>query len=571
MPYLILECAVRALLMAVCTGAVLLILRVKTARVRHAVWASVVVLMLALPVWTAWGPRAVVRVLNPAAAPTMSRPAAPAVAISGQPMPEEFRAETPVPPARGLWWSWQNCLAALYLLGLCTLLARLATGTVRAHVLVRRAAHREGRLTSDSCAVPVTVGWLRPAVILPECWQRWPQEQLDAVLAHEDEHARRRDPLVQWLALLNRAIFWFHPLAWWLERRISALAEEACDAAVLERGHDPFRYSEYLLQIARVVQQSGARVGAVGMAMPGSSLPQRIRQMLEAGPAPRISGARMACVAVACAAISTVFTAGAVGYAPATAPAPAVTSPMPAPAERPQVLVAQAQATPERPSPPAAEPAPAAPGSLSGTVEDPSGARVPYCEVGARNQRGGAGFAVADAAGIYRFASLPPGHLSVEFKATGFAPRTVEVDIASGKPARIDATLDLGQITESLTVTAQKPAGAAAPSADKPAPAPARIPVGGNVQPARLIFGPRPVYPPELKQQGVEGTVLIRAAISREGTTLNPRVLNAEELDPRMAQAALDCVAKWRYRPSLLNGNPMEITATISVEFELAE
>jgi protein TonB len=95
--------------------------------------------------------------------------------------------------------------------------------------------------------------------------------------------------------------------------------------------------------------------------------------------------------------------------------------------------------------------------------------------------------------------------------------------------------------------------------------------VGGNVQPARLIFGPRPVYPPELKQQGVEGTVLIRAAISREGTTLNPRVLNAEELDPRMAQAALDCVAKWRYRPSLLNGNPMEITATISVEFELAE
>jgi TonB family protein len=204
-------------------------------------------------------------------------------------------------------------------------------------------------------------------------------------------------------------------------------------------------------------------------------------------------------------------------------------------------------------------------------VEDPSGARVPYCEVGARNRRGGAGFAVADAAGIYRFASLPPGRYGVELQAPGFAPRTVEVDIVSGKPARIDATLDLGQVTESLTVTAQKPTGAAAPSADKPAPAPARIPVGGNVQPARLIFGPRPVYPPELKQQGVEGTVLVRAAISREGTTLNPRVLNAEELDPRMAQAALDCLAKWRYRPSLLNGNPVEITATISVEFKLAE
>ena len=436
MPYLILECAVRALLMAVCTGAVLLLLRVRTARVRHAVWASVVVLMLALPVWTAWGPRAVMRVLNPAAAPTMSRPAAPAVAISGQPMPEEFRAATPVPPARGLWWSWQNCLAALYLLGLCTLLARLATGTVRAHLLVRRVAHREGRLTSDSCAVPVTVGWLRPAVILPECWQRWPQEQLDAVLAHEDEHARRRDPLVQWLALLNRAIFWFHPLAWWLERRISALAEEACDAAVLERGHDPFQYSEYLLQIARVVQRSGARVGAVGMAMPGSSLPQRIRQMLEAGPAPRISAARMACVAVACAAVSMVFTAGALGYSPAKAPAKAVTSPMPAPAERPQVLVAQAQAAPAHKSQREADPAPSGAGSLSGTVEDPSGARVPNCAVTARNQNGGgAENAVSDAVGVYRFPSIPPGRYAIEFRSPGFAPRTVEVEIASGKPA----------------------------------------------------------------------------------------------------------------------------------------
>jgi TonB family protein len=573
MQYLILECAVRALLIAVCTGVVLLILRVKTARVRHAVWASVVVLMLALPVWTAWGPRAVMRVPIQAKAPTMSRPAAPAVAISGQPMPEEFRAETPTPPARSLPWTWRSSLAALYLLGLCALLARLATGTVRAHMLVRRVAHREGRLTSDSCAVPVTVGWLRPAVILPECWQQWPSEQLDAVLAHEEEHARRHDPLVQWLALLNRAVFWFHPLAWWLERRIAALAEEACDAAVLERGHDPFQYSEYLLQIARVVQQSGARVGAVGMAMPGSSLPQRIRQMLEAGPAPRISAARMACVAVACAAVSMVFTAGAVGYAPAKAPAPApaVSSPTPAPAERPQVLVAQAQATPARPSPPAAEPAPAR-GSLSGTVEDPSGGRVPNCAVTARNRSGGSvADAVSDLAGNYKFPSLPPNHYSIEFKAGGFALRTMYVEIAPGKPARLDVTLDLGQITESLTVTAQKPAAAApaAPSAGKPATAPDRIPVGGNVQPARLIFGPRPAYPPELKEQGLEGTVVIRTVVSREGRTLNPRVLNADEVDPRMAQAALDTLSKWRYKPSLLNGNPVEITTTINVEFRL--
>ena len=65
MQNLILECAIRASLIAICTGAVLCILRVRAARVRHAAWASVVVLMLALPVWTAWGPRAVMRVFSP--------------------------------------------------------------------------------------------------------------------------------------------------------------------------------------------------------------------------------------------------------------------------------------------------------------------------------------------------------------------------------------------------------------------------------------------------------------------------------------------------------------------------
>jgi TonB family protein len=331
---------------------------------------------------------------------------------------------------------------------------------------------------------------------------------------------------------------------------------------VIERGHDPIEYSGYLIEIARVVQQTGARVGAGGMAMPGSSLPQRIRQMLEAGPVPRISAARMACVAVACGAISMVFIAGAVGYPPAKTPAPAGRAP---------VLVAQAQPAAARPSPRAGQPAGPEHGSLAGTVEDPSGGRVPNCGVTARNRGGGSAEDTAtDAAGAYRFASLPSGRYAVEFKSPGFAVRTVEVEIAPGKPARIDAILDLGQATESLTVTAQNPAVAAPPLAGKPAPAPVRR-LGGSVQPIRLMFGPKPVYPAELKQQAVEGTVVIRTVVSREGATLDPRVLNADEVDPRMAQAALDCVSRWRYQPALLNGNPVEIGAIIKVEFRLAD
>ena len=160
-------------------------------------------------------------------------------------------------------------------------LLRLAIGTIRA-----------SRLTSASCVVPVTVGLLHPRIILPECSRDWPQAQLDAVLAHEGEHIRRRDPLFQWLALLNRALFWFHPLAWWLERKLSGLAEEACDAAVIARGYDPREYSEYLLDLARSVERAGTRIDAVGMAMPGIGLKHRIRQMLSGVPVPRISRLR---------------------------------------------------------------------------------------------------------------------------------------------------------------------------------------------------------------------------------------------------------------------------------------
>jgi TonB family protein len=164
------------------------------------------------------------------------------------------------------------------------------------------------------------VGFLRPIVIFPEHWRQWPEAKLDAVLTHELEHARRRDSLVQWLALLNRALFWFHPVAWWLERHLSALAEESCDNVVLARGHNPREYSECLIDIARSVMRSGARLNIAGMAMPGSSLPQRIRKIIEGGPAPRVSRTRMACVAAACAITCTVFAVGTLGRAQQSVP-----------------------------------------------------------------------------------------------------------------------------------------------------------------------------------------------------------------------------------------------------------
>jgi hypothetical protein len=109
---LIAECFVRSSLIVFGVGALLFLWRVRNPRVQHTVWAGVVVWMLALPVWTAWGPRAAVRLTDAAVVRTSSAPAT-KQSISARTSPE--------PPP--LIWNWQNGLAAFYLAGLCVLLS----------------------------------------------------------------------------------------------------------------------------------------------------------------------------------------------------------------------------------------------------------------------------------------------------------------------------------------------------------------------------------------------------------------------------------------------------------------
>jgi uncharacterized protein (TIGR03435 family) len=321
MERLFLECAIRAALLVAGTAIVLLLLRVKDAAAQHKVWTGVVVLMLLLPAWTAWGPKATLRLLPPKRVPTAT--IAPAIHDAAPNYPQlEMNIPAPAPSPRSSRWTWQAAWLGVYFLGLAALLLRLAMGAVRARRLVRRAILPDGRLAGAASihpglqvqpgpvSAPVTVGWFRPRVILPQEWHEWPPAKLDAVLAHEGEHARRRDPLVQGLALLNRAIFWFHPAAWWLERHLSSLAEEACDDVVLVRGHNPSDYSEYLMDMARAVMRAGTRVNVAGVAMSGSSLPRRIRRIVEDRPALPISGGRMAWVIAFCSIACAAFASG---------------------------------------------------------------------------------------------------------------------------------------------------------------------------------------------------------------------------------------------------------------------
>jgi beta-lactamase regulating signal transducer with metallopeptidase domain len=175
---------------------------------------------------------------------------------------------------------WAATAAAIYLAGLGILLVRLAMGLRRARAIRREAVRTQGRLTHPACVTPITVGFTAPVVILPPDWADWDGAELSAVLTHEEEHVRRRDPLVAAFASFNRALFWFHPLAWWLQREIGRLAEQACDAVVVGRGHDSDVYAACLLRFARRAIEAGGRISPMAAAMPGSGLHERLGMLV---------------------------------------------------------------------------------------------------------------------------------------------------------------------------------------------------------------------------------------------------------------------------------------------------
>ena len=134
---------------------------------------------------------------------------------------------------------------------------------------------------SELISVPLTMGVLRSTILLPADWREWDDPKLDAVLAHEISHVARRDALTQRLSLLHRAIFWFSPLAWWLDRHLADLAEQASDEAVLCCGADRTDYAKTLLGFFEALQTAPGRVWwqGVAMAKPGQA-EQRVERIL---------------------------------------------------------------------------------------------------------------------------------------------------------------------------------------------------------------------------------------------------------------------------------------------------
>lgn len=152
--------------------------------------------------------------------------------------------------------------------------------------------------------------------------------------------------------------------------------------------------------------------------------------------------------------------------------------------------------------------------------------------------------------------------------ATTDAPAPPDFGVPNAVPDSGALTAMAGLVGDFIRATAQ-PIAPPKPTA-KPTDVPRAKPlqVGGSVQSAKLTKKVVPAYPPLARQARISGTVRLIGVISKDGVIQNLQLVSGH---PLLTQAALDAVRQWVYRPTLLNGQPVEVIAPIDVVFTLSQ
>ena len=356
----------------------------------------------------------------------------------------------------------------------------------------------------------------------------WSSDRRRIVLIHELAHIARQDWPVQICAELVRAFYWFHPLAWIAAARLRQESERACDDTVLNSGLDASDYASQLLELARTLKSS-ERSWSVALAIARPShLERRFLAMLNPCTNRRGVSPRAGRIAKLVALVVLL-------------PLAAVQLPA-------QNLS----------------------GKFTGTIFDISGAAVPNATIVMTSHKAKTiDMTASGAEGSFSFKALPAGEYDMKVLKTGFDPyRAPQIALEPNRDLSLNIRLDIEAITQVVDVPAEGVAQAPAATETAEKPKPTRLRIGGNVQAARILKKVQPVYPDAAKTSGMEGTVVLHAVIGMDGKPLSLQVMNSQ-VDPQLARAAIEVVSQWRYAPTLLNGEPIEIDTTISVNFRL--
>jgi TonB family protein len=541
--FLVVCCAKATVLLA---GAWLIVvaLRQSSSALRHHVWTAAILASLALPFFAMLLPAWHSATLGSAATFW-----SPAHANAGSPIshtiPSSIVNVTASPQffnrLAGVTLLAWTVGASFFLLRLLVGLARLAWVSAHAKpvfdddwmhtVLELSKFHKIGRpvrllLRNSSTAMPLTWGIFRPVIVLPSSALQWSEDCRCIVLSHELAHISRHDWFLQICAELTRAIYWFHPLVWLAAAQLRQESERASDDAVLRSGIAPSSYASQLLDLARTLENSGrAWSTALAIARP-SNLERRFAAMLN----PSVNRSRLSfrtSLLIPLLALCLLFPLA--------------------------VLHLSAQNLS---------------GKVAGTIHDPSGAGVANATVIMSNHTANTvDMTTSDRDGNFNFKALPSGEYELKAMKPGFQVyRLPQVNLTSGGDFSQNISLEIGTIMEEVQVV---PAGTKQPLPVGTTGKPSRLRLGGDLEASRRVTKVQPVYPDSAKSAGISGTVILHAIISTDGKPLSLRVMNSQ-IDPDLARSAVEAVSQWRYTPTLLNGEPIEVDTTITVNYSLA-
>lgn len=313
---------VKATVLLVLAALVTVFLRRSPASLRHLVWTLTLGGVLALPlastllpnwklaVWPrldvpvafdveqmAGRPEAGTAVETPkpranVAAPTRHEPTPPPSSVTADQGPVRWR----------LTFDWTALVFPVWLSGVGVVLLLLAVGMARIMWLDRVTRPVEDEswlllvdelslelglrrhvrlLQSKAPAMPMTWGIRRPAILLPAEANEWTAERRRDVLLHELAHVKRHDFLIQLIARIACAVYWFHPMVWLAATRLREERERACDDQVLRAGATPSAYATHLLELARGLRAARATsLATVAMARP-AQLATRLIDVLD--------------------------------------------------------------------------------------------------------------------------------------------------------------------------------------------------------------------------------------------------------------------------------------------------
>jgi len=574
------------------------LLRLASPRARLAYWHILLGACLMLPLLRPWRPQIVTDAVSVTSTIISAAPAS-------------APAKRSIPPT-------QIALAVIAIGALCRLvwlgvgfhrLRRLRRGSRPLDVAFPRDTAADLRI-ADEIASPVTFGLRRPVVLLPPQFPELDARAQEAILCHELLHIERRDWAFTVGEEVVRAVFWFHPAIWWLLGEIQLSREQAVDRAVIEMTQAKDEYVDALLAIAGAKAQLD--LAPAPLFLRKRHLRHRVVSILKEV---RMSKTRLASALAG----SVCILAAAAWFVTNTFPlaaAPQVINDAPgvtvnlgggtllhrAPVGYPEgvrtkgvqgavvleltfdgsgnVADARAVSGPEELRKPALESALQwhFSGETAGSKRQVTISFTASTPASTEPVRQSGGAPRLEGAKTVR--SINFVGVSDEARNALMGSLALHIGDNVDKNALLDLMKRVMEFDEHLKVV-----GLASPTGNEigitiigPNPGMKRtepgagdrppLRIGGNKQSAKLVYQPRPMYPPDAKAARVQGKVSLRAVIAKDGTVKSLEVISG---DPLLVPSALDAVRQWVYEPTLLNGDPVDVQTQIDVNYTLSQ